>query len=149
MMPGDAAAAIIHTGDGRYLLQHRDAIRSIFYPDHWGCFGGAMEAGESPLQALYRELREELAFDFEPHPTSKFGQFRFDVEAAKIPVFDRFYFDILINPAIVDELRLGEGAGMALVEGGKALHELRLVPYDGFALWLHCHQKMLVPSSLN
>jgi len=42
----------------------------------------------------------------------------------------------------VPRLRLGEGAGMALVEGRKALHELRLVPYDAFHLWLHFYKGM-------
>ncbi len=56
----DAVAAILVLDDGRYVMQLRDAISRIFYPDHWGCFGGAVNAGEAPLDALYRELNEEL-----------------------------------------------------------------------------------------
>ena len=37
---GDASAAIIILEDGRYLLQLRDDIELIWYPGHWGCFGG-------------------------------------------------------------------------------------------------------------
>ncbi len=44
----DAAAAIIFLDDGRYLMQHRDDKPGIFYPDHWGLFGGAIEPGEDP-----------------------------------------------------------------------------------------------------
>lgn len=143
LSPGDAAAAIIHTGDGRYLLQHRDALRTIFYPDHWGCFGGGIENGESPLDALRRELREELNSGFGECPIASFGQFRFEVKVPGVQAFERHYYEIRIEPGAVQALSLGEGAGMALIDGASALHQLRLVPYDAFALWLHRYQGML------
>jgi 8-oxo-dGTP pyrophosphatase MutT (NUDIX family) len=146
LVPNDAVAAIIHTADGRYLLQHRDAIPTIFYPDHWGCFGGAIEPGESPETALLRELEEELSLRIDDAAAVVFGRFSFSVETAGIPALDRIYYDIRIDPALVGSMRLAEGAGMELVDGRKALHELRLVPYDGFALWLHRHQQLLTPS---
>ena len=146
LTPADAAAAILFTDDGRYLLQHRDAKPTIFYPDHWGCFGGALEKGESPLEALHRELREELELDLGRYRAKLFSHFRFSVEPAGIAALDRFYYEIRIEPAAVDALRLGEGAGMALLHGKDALHEHRLVPYDGFALWLHFHQRLLAPT---
>ena len=55
-----AVAALITVEDGRYLMQLRDDIPRIFYPGHWGCFGGAVGPGESGLIALRRELEEEL-----------------------------------------------------------------------------------------
>lgn len=148
LTPADAVAAIIHTNDGRYLLQRRDAINTIFYPDHWGCFGGAIERGELPSDALRRELREELALDLEltGQAVTSFGHFRFSAEPAGIAVLDRFYYDILIDPKLVKNLRLGEGAEMSLVNSHDALHQLRLVPYDAFALWLHHYQDMLAPA---
>lgn len=143
LTPANAVAAIIHTEDGRYLLQRRDAIGTIFYPDHWGCFGGAIESGESPSDALRRELQEELALDLNGQPVTMFGHFRFSAEPAGIAVLDRFYYDISIDAGIVGNLRLGEGAEMSLVKSHDALHQLRLVPYDAFALWLHRYQGML------
>jgi 8-oxo-dGTP pyrophosphatase MutT (NUDIX family) len=143
LTPANAVAAIIRTDDGRYLLQHRDALPTIFYPDHWGCFGGAMEPGESPLDALRRELYEELELEVKGEP-ALFGHFRFSVEPAGIAALDRFYYDVPIDAAAVGRFRLGEGAGMELVHAREALHERRLVPYDGFALWLHFYQGKLV-----
>jgi len=58
--PNHAVAALIQIVDGRYVLQLRDPKPEIFYPDHWGCFGGAIEPGERDEEALMRELREEL-----------------------------------------------------------------------------------------
>ncbi len=56
----DAVAALITVEDGRYLMQLRDDIPRIFYPGHWGCFGGAVSPGEDEIEALQRELAEEL-----------------------------------------------------------------------------------------
>lgn len=48
--------------EGRVLLAHRSP-RKRAYPDVWDLPGGLTEAGESELEALERELREELGVD--------------------------------------------------------------------------------------
>ena len=53
------AKAIIHEDD-EFLLQLRDDDPSISYPNCWSFFGGEIEQGESPWQALQRELDEEI-----------------------------------------------------------------------------------------
>jgi 8-oxo-dGTP diphosphatase len=50
--------------DDRVLLCHRSATRR-WYPDVWDFPGGHVEAGEGPLVALTRELREELGVEVE------------------------------------------------------------------------------------
>ena len=143
LTPGDAAVGILHSGDGRYLLQRRDAVTTIFYPDHWGFFGGALEPGETAPDALRRELLEELAFGVDPDKAVRFGHITFGIEAAGIRAICRSYFDVVIDPASVSGFRLGEGAAMELVDGYTALHAMRLVPYDAFALWLHYYRGLL------
>ena len=54
--------------DGRWLLQLRDDIDTIIYPGHWGLFGGHLEPSETPVQALMRELQEEIDWAPEPAP---------------------------------------------------------------------------------
>ena len=44
---------------GRVLLVHRSPTRH-WYPDTWDLPGGHVEVEESPLEALVRELGEEL-----------------------------------------------------------------------------------------
>ena len=68
--PSDAAhevVAALLVRDGRVLLCHRSAGRS-WYPDVWDLPGGHVEAGETPREALARELEEELSILAEPGP---------------------------------------------------------------------------------
>jgi 8-oxo-dGTP diphosphatase len=55
------AVLILYDGRGRILLQHRTKDAPTF-PDYWGLFGGGIEHGETPEQAVEREILEELAY---------------------------------------------------------------------------------------
>ncbi|WP_018610746.1 Nudix family hydrolase [Uliginosibacterium gangwonense] len=52
------AAAVITRPDGTFLLGQR--APDTFYPGYWEFPGGKVEAGETPRDALIRELEEEL-----------------------------------------------------------------------------------------
>ena len=55
-----AVKAIIFRADGKILLQRRDFTNHIPYPGSWNFFGGYVEGNENLLQALERELNEEI-----------------------------------------------------------------------------------------
>jgi 8-oxo-dGTP pyrophosphatase MutT (NUDIX family) len=53
--------AVIHDGRGRIFVQRRSAHRSLF-PDAWDLVGGHLERGETILDCLAREVREETGW---------------------------------------------------------------------------------------
>lgn len=57
-MPKLVVAALVTDGAGRILLTRRRPDQPL--PDKWELPGGKMEPGESPGEALVRELSEEI-----------------------------------------------------------------------------------------
>jgi 8-oxo-dGTP diphosphatase len=51
---------------GRFLLQQRDNVPGIVHPGKIGLFGGHRERGETYLQCIVREVREELSYFMPP-----------------------------------------------------------------------------------
>ena len=67
---------MIENSRGEVLLQLRDNKSEIPYPNCWGTFGGQIEDGEEPEEALLREIREEL--EYQPKTLEQYGIFRCD-----------------------------------------------------------------------
>ncbi|XVX20745.1 NUDIX domain-containing protein [Actinomycetota bacterium] len=59
--------------DGRVLLAHRSPHKQA-YPGVWDLPGGVVEAGESELEALARELQEELGVQIATESVSPLGR---------------------------------------------------------------------------
>jgi 8-oxo-dGTP pyrophosphatase MutT (NUDIX family) len=137
LRPGDAVAALILVESDGYLMQRRDARPDIWYPDHWGLFGGGVEPGEAPLAALARELREELELELNPAQAQYFVGFDFDLAGLGMAKYFRYYYLVPITRAVCARLRLHEGAEMRVFPGSAILAEPCVSPYDGFALFLH------------
>ena len=136
----NAVAALLVLADGRYVMQLRDPLPNIFYPDHWGCFGGAVNAGEDPLAGLYRELREELEVEF--GGAREFTRFDFDLRLIgknQHRVY-RIYYTVPVSEQDFSRCVLHEGAELRAFTGAEILIQPRVTPYDAFAIWLHLHQ---------
>lgn len=102
----EVASAIIHCDHNLFLLQLRDFKSNITYPGHWSSFGGKIENGEVPIQALCRELDEELRFV--PVKLWPFGTFELPEENALV------YGFIAVLTVPLDELVLSEGEEFGL-----------------------------------
>jgi 8-oxo-dGTP pyrophosphatase MutT (NUDIX family) len=137
LRPAHAVAALLQLANGRYVMQLRDAKPNIFYPGHWGCFGGAVDAGEAPVAALVRELKEELAVVIPPATVGRFTEFTFDFGFAGDGIRLRTYYAVTLSQSDLGGLILGEGADLAAFDAETLLAMPRVVPYDAFALWMH------------
>jgi 8-oxo-dGTP pyrophosphatase MutT (NUDIX family) len=60
-MKNRTSAGILLIKNGKLLLQHRTADAPT-NPNLWGCFGGGVDEGESPTEAVKREALEELEY---------------------------------------------------------------------------------------
>jgi 8-oxo-dGTP pyrophosphatase MutT (NUDIX family) len=141
---GDAAAALLVLEDDRYLLQLRDDLPHIWYPGHWGLFGGGVDRGEDAVAALRRELREELELDM--GEATLFVSFNYDLTPVGLKRYFRAYYEVPVTLAVFDRLVLREGAEMRALPGDEALALPRISPYDAFALFLHHQRKRLAGS---
>jgi len=137
--PSDAVVGLIVLPDGKYLMQLRSQKAGIFYPDHWGLFGGAVDPGEGADDALQRELREELGVTVSN--ATYFTEFSFDFGFRGLGRVWRRYYLVELNAGLIDDLVLGEGSDMRAFDAKDILSRPRIVPYDAFAIWLHATRK--------
>ena len=63
----EIAAIILENDKGEFLLYLRDNKPDIPFPDHWDLIGGHVEEGETPEEALVREVKEELDIDLKEY----------------------------------------------------------------------------------
>ncbi len=135
LRPCNAVAALLTLDDGRYVMQLRDDNPDIFYPGHWGCFGGAIDSGETPYEALRRELKEELELEIES--ALEFVTFEFDFSTLGAGRVFRQYFEVRVPDITLGRLVLHEGAAVSAIPGADLMGSRKVAPYDAFAVWIH------------
>jgi 8-oxo-dGTP pyrophosphatase MutT (NUDIX family) len=126
-------AAILHTGDGRFLMQLRDDAASVSMRAHWGLFGGRVERGEAPAAAMRRELAEELAFR-PARITAPFFEISYALGFAGLGAHRKYFFGIPIRARDTARMRLAEGERMALFRLDQILAMQNVIPWDAFGL---------------
>lgn len=131
----NAVAAIICREDGRYVLQHRDNVPGIWYPNHWGFFGGAVNEGEDSFDALQREVREEIGFEVEK--AKFFVRLDFDLSQLGLGRYYRNYYIVAMTIDEYAKVELHEGQGIDAFPADVVLRDLRVTPYDSFAMYLY------------
>ncbi len=63
----EIAAIILENKEGEFLFYMRDDKPEIPFPAHWDLIGGHVEEGETPEEALVREVKEELGYDLKEY----------------------------------------------------------------------------------
>ena len=132
---GHAVAALLVLEDGRYIMQLRDDLPDIWYPGHWGLFGGGVDEGEDEFKALQRELREEL--ELEVTQARLFTTVDYDLQPIGLDCYFRKYYEVPVTLTAWNRVVLHEGSEVRALRGEEALSLPRISPYDAFALFLH------------
>lgn len=111
-------AALVRDEAGRVLLTQRRADQPM--PLYWELPGGKVEPGEAPVDALVRELAEELGCG------ARVGR----IDEVVFHAYDDFDLYMLVYAcALVGEPRAVEVAALAWVEPA-ALPSYRVLPAD-------------------
>lgn len=134
-----SVVAILVTADDRYLLQLRDNRPEVPNAGHWGGFGGYVEAGETPRQAIVRELQEEL--EFHPRQVNWFTEAVFDLSFRGYPPVVKVYFEIPITEKDRASMVQHEGEARALFTPEALALEPLTVPYDVYGVQQHARHR--------
>ena len=120
----DVSLFILYTSSGHILLQHRtdDAFR---LPGYWAFFGGGIEQGENPTEALRREIREELSYEVQGPKFFLAQKVRDEENDITKYVFVEQYQD--------QPLQLGEGQAMGWFSPEET-HGLKMIDHDRFVV---------------
>jgi len=119
MSVSTVTALICH--NSKFLLFHRDDIPEIPDPGRWQLPGGHIEDGESPTEAIKRELEEEVSYC--PDNLTLIGA-RTSQNNAKV-----YLFFAVIKDNEVEKFKLGskEGQDLGFFDINQSL-ELKLTP---------------------
>jgi 8-oxo-dGTP pyrophosphatase MutT (NUDIX family) len=107
---------ILLNKEDKILLQLRENSPDIEYPDHWVLFGGGIEEGERPEDALKRELLEEIELKLDRFRF--LGNYHYKCQRKQHIFFSRYDLD-------VNKVKLHEGSGLRYFSKDE-LDEIRL-----------------------
>ncbi len=99
------ATVLLFDRTGKLLIYLRDEDKAwLPYPGYWDLFGGLVEKGETPEQALVREVKEELGYELREY--RKFGEYLV-IDGDAFPNLKHVYWAKI--DASKEELTLHEG----------------------------------------
>jgi 8-oxo-dGTP pyrophosphatase MutT (NUDIX family) len=106
--------AILRSSEGRYFFQKRDEHAPVC-PSRIAPFGGGIEAGESDLACIVRELREELSLEVDENNLIHIDYFESDnTPGVYLSLF-------LLDGVVFEDMVLHEGEGIASLTLKEAL----------------------------
>lgn len=121
MIVRHCVSALLIDEQGKLVIQLRDNKPGLLFPAHWATLGGGIESGETPDEAIRRELTEEI----EPAPPVTFWRYfehTFRVRGEERKVANHTYVGKL--PLPLAEMKLYEGERL----GAFAAHEIDTLP---------------------
>jgi 8-oxo-dGTP diphosphatase len=118
----NVATVMLLNENGEILLQKKD-LGFKRWPGRWSMFGGGIESGETPEDAVRREITEELGLKLENLKLFKIFPYEDTDRAGKMHVYTASF----VNE--ISDISLGEGAGFAFFAPSE-IAGLRLIDHD-------------------
>lgn len=120
--------ALLLTVAGEVLVQHRDDIPQILWPDSLSTFGGGVEGDESNDEALIREIKEELDIELADYQYKFYKTFEQRVvlhpeSSGNVDCHIFLIYDV--NP---DDLTVLEGQGYKILTRDTDLTQIKASP---------------------
>jgi len=97
--PKIEVAALFIEHEGRLLLLHRQENKS--QGNLWGIPGGKLDKGETPLQAVLRETKEETGYDFSGQAVESLGTVYIEYNESDHFVYHMFRAKLVDDPSAV------------------------------------------------
>jgi 8-oxo-dGTP diphosphatase len=117
----DCVSALLIDQQGKLVIQLRDDKPGLLFPAHWATLGGGIEKGETPDEAVRRELEEEIEPTL-PVTFWRYFEHSYRVRGEKRMVANHVYVGQL--PCALEAIRLYEGQRL----GAFASHEIDSLP---------------------
>ena len=128
----EVACALLVDELGRLLLQQRDDKPDIVQPGKVGLFGGHREIGETYLECVVREVREEISFYVPPNGFAHLEGFEGpDPEVSYGRAHAEFYF---ARHVPVEKIIVTEGALLIISSGEVDQIASKLTPFARMAI---------------
>ena len=144
--PENAACAIIIDKKNNFILQKRDNKKNIFFPNHWGLFGGAKNKNEKYINTIKREINEELGFV--PKKISFFINLKFDMKILINKEINRYCYICTVEDLKKMKIVLNEGKKYKIFSKSEIkkfiLQKNLIVPYDYLTIWLFLNKNKLI-----
>lgn len=126
MKKRNISIVVLYTSNGKILLQERKGISK--FGEEWTFFGGKIEDGETPLDAVIREIKEELNFDLiNPIHISSESTITKNINNEEVNLFGEIYVKKIDEDKNI--FTLEEGSNMAFFDIKEA-KKLKLGPLD-------------------
>ena len=98
--PKVEVAALFIEHEGRILLLHRQENKS--QGNLWGIPGGKLDKGETPLEAVLRETKEETGYDFSEQSVDSVGTVYIEYNESDHFVYHMFRAKLVDDPGSVN-----------------------------------------------
>jgi 8-oxo-dGTP pyrophosphatase MutT (NUDIX family) len=132
--PKNASAIIVYYKK-KFLLNLRSNNKNIFYPKHWGCFGGAKNINEKYIEAAIREFYEETNIKVNKKDMKFFFNLNFTIPNTNKSIRRNFYiFNISNINFFKKNFILSEGIKYRFFTEQSFIKIKKIVPYDKLAI---------------